>query len=44
MDWNHDGDEDYSDGIVSGIFYAAPISISFLIIVASVLIYVWVNS
>ena len=39
MDWNSDGDEDYADGVIEGIFWMAPVSVSFLMLVAALLYY-----
>lgn len=42
-DWDHDGDEDFADGVIEGVFWMAPVSVSFLIVVASLLVWAWVN-
>ncbi len=34
MDWDNDGDEDYSDGLIEGIFWCSPLWLSAAIFVA----------
>ncbi len=36
-DWDHDGDEDFADGLVEGAFWFGPWQLSLLIVVASLL-------
>lgn len=40
-DWDHDGDEDYVDGIIEGAFWAGPGWLAALICVVSLAILGW---
>ncbi len=40
-DWDDDGDEDFTDGLIEGAFFFGPWTLSFLIVVACLLIWVW---
>lgn len=37
MDWDNDGDEDYLDGIVEGVFWMAPLGFSLLMVLGWVI-------
>lgn len=40
-DWDSDGDEDYVDGVISGIFWMSPVWLSLAILLAALLYWWW---
>lgn len=41
MDWDHDGDEDYADGFIEGVYWFGPWQLSLLIVVGSLLLWAY---
>ena len=40
-DWDHDGDEDFTDGLAEGAFWYGPWQLAFLVVVVSLLVLAW---